>query len=276
MESETTQPGLILQAAAHIFQQKGYAGATMAEIAAQAGINVAVIYRHFASKEALFKALDRPDLNFPDQQEQQMRAAILWTALRLFSQKGYAAATMDEIAEAAGLSKAGVYFYFPSKQALFLAALDNPVSLQQMNAALQAQAARTGASLEEGLFQIVRTYLSFFEDEKFVTLLKVTLSEGLRDPQITRGFKEKIVQIGSENVARFLQAYLELDPEVLILKVQILFGMLLAWGLMNRLLAAPQVEAPADNLDALAREFTRQFLYGLNGSLRRSPDQETR
>lgn len=274
MESETTQSGLILQAAAQVFQQKGYAGATMAEIAAQAGINVAIIYRYFDSKKALFAAINRPELNFPDQQEIQMRAAILWTALRLFSQKGYAAATMDEIAEAAGLSKAGVYFYFPSKQALFLAALDNPDSLQQMNAALQAQAARIDACLEEGLFQIIRTYLSFFEDEKFVTLLKVTLSEGLRNPHITRGFKEKIVRVGSENVARFLQAYLELETEVLILKVQTLFGMLLAWGLMNRLLAVPQVETPAGSLDALAREFTRQFLYGLNGSPRRSPDQE--
>ena len=103
----------ITQAAITIFGKKGYSGATMNEIAGQAGVNPATIYRFFSGKKALFQSLNRPDLDFPDRQEQTRRAEILGVALQVFSRKGYTAATMDDIAAAAGLSKAGIYFYYP-------------------------------------------------------------------------------------------------------------------------------------------------------------------
>ena len=43
----------ILDAALALFAERGYEGASVDEIAAEAGINVAVIYRHFKSKEEL-------------------------------------------------------------------------------------------------------------------------------------------------------------------------------------------------------------------------------
>lgn len=47
----------ILDAALRIFSRDGYDGATVAEIAGEARIAEALIYRHFSSKEALFQAL---------------------------------------------------------------------------------------------------------------------------------------------------------------------------------------------------------------------------
>src|SRR5919199_5843196 len=43
----------ILEAALALFAQRGYEGASVDDIAAEAGITVAVIYRHFRSKEEL-------------------------------------------------------------------------------------------------------------------------------------------------------------------------------------------------------------------------------
>lgn len=43
---------------------------------------------------------------------------VLDAALTAFAEKGYARATMDDIARRAGLSKGAVYLYFPSKQHL--------------------------------------------------------------------------------------------------------------------------------------------------------------
>ena len=51
------------------------------------------------------RAQDRPD-------------EILDAALRLFTAQGFAATRVDDVAAAAGLSKGGVYLYFPSKEAL--------------------------------------------------------------------------------------------------------------------------------------------------------------
>ncbi len=47
----------ILQAAAAIFARDGFSGAHVAEIAEEAGVNVALIYRYFGSKEGLLHTL---------------------------------------------------------------------------------------------------------------------------------------------------------------------------------------------------------------------------
>jgi AcrR family transcriptional regulator len=45
-------------------------------------------------------------------------------ATRLLAERGYAATSLDEIAEVLDLSKASLYHYFPSKEHLILACLD--------------------------------------------------------------------------------------------------------------------------------------------------------
>lgn len=50
-------------------------------------------------------------------------AEILSAARKVFAEKGFNDATMDQIAEAGGLSKGTVYLYFPSKRDVYLAAL---------------------------------------------------------------------------------------------------------------------------------------------------------
>lgn len=251
----------IERAALSLFSEKGYSGTTMAEIAARAGVNPAVIYRYFSSKQQLFETLQRPDLNFPDQQEQQRRNEIMQVALRVFSQKGYSAATMDDIADAAGLSKAGVYFYYPSKEALFAAALENPAGFAILDPILADAFSDPHSGLEEGLTRLAAGYLSLFENEEFTCLLRIILSEGVRNPEVASAFKEKIVKRGAENVAQFLARFSNLPPDLLIPKVQMFFGMLFTWGLTNRLLIAPFAPA-AMPLQTTAREYVRQFLYG--------------
>ena len=56
----------------------------------------------------------------------QTEERILDAALQVFAHAGYAAATMDGIAEAAGLSKPTLYNYFASKDLLFRAMLHQP------------------------------------------------------------------------------------------------------------------------------------------------------
>ena len=53
----------------------------------------------------------------------QTRARILDAAISAFSQLGLAGARTEQIAEAAGVNKALLYYYFKSKEALYEAAL---------------------------------------------------------------------------------------------------------------------------------------------------------
>jgi TetR/AcrR family transcriptional regulator len=55
----------------------------------------------------------------------QTRARILAAAIREFSSDGMAGARTERIAEAAGVNKALLYYYFTSKQALYDAALES-------------------------------------------------------------------------------------------------------------------------------------------------------
>jgi len=51
------------------------------------------------------------------------RQAILDAAIEVFAQQGFNAATTDDIARAAGLSKGGLYWHFKSKDAILAAVL---------------------------------------------------------------------------------------------------------------------------------------------------------
>src|SRR3954447_24931473 len=55
------------------------------------------------------------------------RAAILDAALEVFSSRGYHAASIDEIAGEAGISKALIYEHFPSKKDLHASLLERHV-----------------------------------------------------------------------------------------------------------------------------------------------------
>src|SRR3954452_22706569 len=52
------------------------------------------------------------------------RAAILDAALEVFAKRGYNGASIDEIAQAAGISKALIYEHFPSKKDLHVSLLE--------------------------------------------------------------------------------------------------------------------------------------------------------
>jgi AcrR family transcriptional regulator len=64
----------------------------------------------------------RKRLSAPDR-----RAAILDAALEVFSGRGYHAASIDEIAQEAGISKALIYEHFPSKKDLHVSLLERHV-----------------------------------------------------------------------------------------------------------------------------------------------------
>ena len=60
----------------------------------------------------------------PTRIQQRNRAAIMSAGLDVFSQYGFRGSTLDQIAEAAGLPKPNLLYYFPSKEAIHTALLE--------------------------------------------------------------------------------------------------------------------------------------------------------
>ena len=60
-------------------------------------------------------------IELPTTKGEQTRQHIYTTALALFREQGFDAATMQDVAERAGVAKSAAYYYFPSKEALIQA-----------------------------------------------------------------------------------------------------------------------------------------------------------
>ena len=61
----------------------------------------------------------------------ERRELLLRSATRVLAERGFSRAGMDEIARASGTSKGGLYFHFPTKQALLAAVVSRAGALLQ-------------------------------------------------------------------------------------------------------------------------------------------------
>ena len=59
------------------------------------------------------------------------REAVLRTAAQLFNEKGYAASTLDEVAERLGVSKPTVYYYVDSKEGILFECVKTGLEMLQ-------------------------------------------------------------------------------------------------------------------------------------------------
>src|SRR5690606_2295605 len=78
------------------------------------------------------------------------RQRLLDAATEVFARRGFHAATLDEVAEAAGHTKGAVYSNFAGKNGLFLALLDRHLD-DQLAQVEQLAATRTSAELRANL-----------------------------------------------------------------------------------------------------------------------------
>ena len=91
------------------------------------------------------------------------RDQILEAAAQIFGQKGYHAASMQDIARAVNLQKASLYHHVDSKQEILLALLDQALDLliERMEVVLQQDAA-----VDEKLRQAMRSYLQTLAENR--------------------------------------------------------------------------------------------------------------
>ncbi len=85
-----------------------------------------------------------------------VRGRIMEEATRLFVTRGYHGISMREIAEAVGVSKAGLYYHFKDKEDLFIAILT--ANLEQIDRII-TEARATGQTTRAQIGQIIQAIL---------------------------------------------------------------------------------------------------------------------
>ena len=270
---ETTR-ARIQAAALECFREHGYDGTSMVEIARRASVSPATLYTHFTGKGALFNSLQRSDLALAASRTKERQEAILKAALSVFGEKGYAGATMEDVARAAGLSKAALYEYFAGKQDLFAALIENASAFANVDELLNgwlSDAHRTVRpdEAESFLRRAALRYLGLFHDPVKLNLLRVVLAEGSRTPAIAATFVTPTIERGSALLAECL-AGLGVSKEDLPQTARLFIGMLFAWAVLHGVLAPPANEASDKSRRMvshaeieMAERAARLFLCGL-------------
>src|SRR6266545_842746 len=115
--------GAVLDAAARLFAARPDVEAVAVdEVASLAGISKATLYRYFPSKAALVQAVaEREGVDAARWQAPDRRSQIVEAAMQLIPERGLRSVTMEQIAEAARVSPASIYWHFASKDDLVIA-----------------------------------------------------------------------------------------------------------------------------------------------------------
>lgn len=95
-----------------------------------------------------------------EREKEQRREDILAAAQKIFFEKGIQSATMDEIAEAAELSKGTLYLYYDSKEDLYLGVMIR--GLEMLHEALEETIVGAATTMD-AIWNLGPTYFRFFQ-----------------------------------------------------------------------------------------------------------------
>jgi AcrR family transcriptional regulator len=111
---------------------------------------------------------DTPERLTREEKKARTRAQLIDAAAAVFARHGYVAASLDEVAEEAGLTKGAVYSNFDSKEDLFQAVIDDRLNEPMFQV---ADIVDTAATFEQQAMEGARRYGEVIEEQRDLFLL---------------------------------------------------------------------------------------------------------
>ena len=140
----------------------------------------------------------------PRQRRKEARPGeIIDAALALWAEQGFAATRLEAVATRAGIAKGTIYLYFPSKEALFEAALRDRIG--GTLASVDAQLPELDGGLEAELGLLLHAIYDRLLETDSAALLKVLIGEGHRLPALVELYREVALASGLGMVRRILE-----------------------------------------------------------------------
>ncbi len=127
--------------------------------------------------------------------EKNTREIILQEALRLFSDKGYSAVSMRDIAESVGIRASSIYYHFSSKQELFEALIQKAKNVKDslqalfMNAFSNTEIIEEVAFVQAGVFFVT----GYLQNTQVLSLLRVLECERFHNEDADRMWQELLI-----------------------------------------------------------------------------------
>lgn len=134
---------------------------------------------------------------------EERRAEILAAALASFSERGFAATRIEDVAARAGIAKGTVYLHFPDKEALFTSLASGMASpiLERMEA-MAAHDDMPGRLVITGLYALAQQEILGTERRHMLRLL---MSEGHYFPTVAEFYHRNVLSVGLGLLRRVLE-----------------------------------------------------------------------
>ncbi len=192
------------------------------------------------------------------------RGVILAGATEVFREEGFANASMDRIAEVAGVSKRTIYNHFGSKDALFETVVEMLISAV---IASKQIAWNPELTMESQLRAFAKVKTSIVDDSKWLSLVKVVMGIAIQQPERAEETMKKSREgeaalerwlIDAERAGKLRVA----DPKI---ACQLFWGMVAGTLFWPPIFEAPQ---PAETRERLLDELIATFLdrYRVDGA----------
>lgn len=115
---------------------------------------------------------------------------ILEAALAVFGERSVSAATLDEIALAAGVRRSTIYIYFRNKEEIFSELTRS--FLPVMPDAYDLKTSLKPLEIDEQLREVVRIVNCALMEPRTAGLLRLVIAEGRNFPRIARAYRDAI------------------------------------------------------------------------------------
>ena len=186
-------------------------------------------------------------------------AVILAGALEVFSEHGYAAASMERIAKTAGVSKPTLYKYFQDKEGLFLALVRQLTESNQARLPLMLAQAGNSMPPQALLKKIATTVINDFPRDKAVLkLMRLIIGESERFPHLALTFVREIEKPLFEKFAAYFAQQTQLQLSDPMVTARIFTGSIVHYLIIQKVLHGDEI-LPLDSdrmIDGLVKLIT--------------------
>lgn len=201
------------------------------------------------------------DLELPSDK----RAQILEAAATIFPQKGFVAATLQDISQQAGISTSAIYQYFKNKDDLFMALIENlsfiPI-LDEINASLDQEKDVSYEDVRQTLIKVGEGFLG--THMRNVEIVRMFIAETRDFPEAGSRYFERLILPVETLLQHYLSAQIQrgvLRPVNIKLAAQVFYGMILNFVITRALLGGRKtLELPAPELISQTVDI---YLFGL-------------
>jgi len=173
------------------------------------------------------------------------RVQILEAAALIFPQKGYASTTLQDIAQAAGISSSTIYQHFRSKEDLFLALTDSLSfvdTLDQINKSLNEKKDVNYQDVRNSLIKVGESFLD--THMRNAEIVRMFIAETRNFPEVGKRYCQRLVSQVEELLKDYLSAQMKrgvLREVNIELAVHAFYGIFLNFVVTQKLLEGEEI-----------------------------------